>query len=227
MYYSTNNLDCLNHIYTIDTLTTGYALSFLNFIFFLSIFLAMLVIISKNPVISVLYLIGLFFNIACYLILMGISFIGLSYLLVYVGAVSILFLFILMLINVRVSELTTENTNSIPLILTIPIFFSYSVQYIWTTITLNTYGSNTYNNNALFNNLYNILFYTFKSNYEYDKTNNILYVTSNIWDGYISSTTHIASIGSIMYSSYSIWLLITSIILLLSMVGAIVITLKK
>jgi len=47
--------------------------------------------------------------------MLGINFIGLSYLLVYVGAVSILFLFILMLINVRISELVTENNNSIPL----------------------------------------------------------------------------------------------------------------
>jgi NADH-ubiquinone oxidoreductase chain 6 len=42
-------------------------------------------------------------------------FIGLSYLLVYVGAVSILFLFILMLINIRVSELIGDTNNNIPL----------------------------------------------------------------------------------------------------------------
>ena len=52
------------------------------------------------------------------------KFIGLSYLLVYVGAVSILFLFILMLINIRVSELISDTNNNIPLaILTIIGFF--------------------------------------------------------------------------------------------------------
>jgi NADH-ubiquinone oxidoreductase chain 6 len=40
-------------------------------------------------------------------------------------------------------------------------------------------------------------------------------------------STDIMSIGNIMYTSYSIWLLITSIILLLAMVGSIVITIKQ
>lgn len=43
----------------------------------------------------------------------------------------------------------------------------------------------------------------------------------------LAEATHISSIGDIMYSSYSIWLIITSIILLLAMVGAIVITIKQ
>jgi len=51
------------------------------------------------------------------------NFIGLSYLLVYIGAVSILFLFILMLINVRVSELQAETSNSLPLAIIIGICF--------------------------------------------------------------------------------------------------------
>jgi NADH-ubiquinone oxidoreductase chain 6 len=39
--------------------------------------------------------------------------------------------------------------------------------------------------------------------------------------------THITSLGNIMYTSYSMWLIISSIILLLGMVGAIVITVKQ
>jgi NADH-ubiquinone oxidoreductase chain 6 len=54
-----------------------------------------------------------------------------------------------------------------------------------------------------------------------------MFVTSKIWDGSLAETTHITSIGNIMYTSYSIWLIITSIILLLAMVGAIVITIKQ
>lgn len=56
--------------------------------------------------------------------MLGINFIGLSYLLVYVGAVSILFLFILMLINIRISELATENNNSVSLAVIIIGFVS-------------------------------------------------------------------------------------------------------
>jgi hypothetical protein len=68
-------------------------------------------------------------------------------------------------------------------------------------------------------------------------TNNLLYhfsikkkltnVTSVSWDGYLAETSHITSIGNILYGNYSIWLIITSIILLLAMVGSIVITLKE
>ena len=80
---------------------SGYSEISLDIVYVVAILLGTLVIISKNPIISVLFLIGLFLSISCYLILTGLNFIGLSYLLVYVGAVSILFLFILMLINVR------------------------------------------------------------------------------------------------------------------------------
>ena len=89
-----------------------------------------LVIISKNPIVSVLFLIGLFLSISTYLIIFGLNFIGLSYLLVYVGAVSILFLFILMLINVRISELLSNTSNSIPLAIIIAVSFNYPVYQI-------------------------------------------------------------------------------------------------
>lgn len=65
-------------------------------------------------IVAVLFLIGLFLNISGYLFLLGINFIAFSYLLVYIGAVSILLLFILMLINIRVAELSISNYNSIP-----------------------------------------------------------------------------------------------------------------
>jgi len=93
----------------------GFDVVFLYMITSISIFSGILIVITKNPIVSVLYLILLFSSISCYLIFIGIVFIGLSYLLVYVGAVSILFLFILMLINIRVSELIGDTNNNIPL----------------------------------------------------------------------------------------------------------------
>ena len=77
-----------------ETFTNGYRIEILNFVSVASIISGILVIISKNPIVSVLFLISLFLSISSYLIILGINFIGLSYLLVYVGAVSILFLFI-------------------------------------------------------------------------------------------------------------------------------------
>src|SRR6186713_686465 len=74
---------------------------------------------------DIISLMALFCGIAIYLILLGLTFIGLSYLIVYIGAVSILFLFILMLINIRTSELQSNNKNSIPLTIIIGVIISY------------------------------------------------------------------------------------------------------
>jgi NADH-ubiquinone oxidoreductase chain 6 len=65
----------------------------------------------------------LFCLVSTYLILVNLTFIGISYLLVYVGAVSILFLFILMLINIRISDLISNNNNYLPLAIFSIIFF--------------------------------------------------------------------------------------------------------
>src|SRR6201746_1256940 len=117
----------------------GYKDIFLDFLYVISIICGILVIISKNPIVSVLFLIGLFLSISCYLIMLGLNFIGLSYLLVYIGAVSILFLFILMLINVRISELLVDTSNSIPLAIIVGSFFNYFVNNVlpYTVIAFN------------------------------------------------------------------------------------------
>ena len=113
-----------------ETFINGYRSGILDFISLVSILSGILVIVSKNPIVSVLFLIGLFLSISCYLIVLVLNFIGLSYLLVYVGAVSILFLFILMLINVRISELLYDTSNSIPLVLLVILAFNYPVNNI-------------------------------------------------------------------------------------------------
>jgi len=105
-------------MYTLNEITfNGYSVYSLDLLYTMALILGIFVIISKNPIVSVLFLIGLFLSISCYLILTGLNFIGLSYLLLYIVAIWILFLFILMIINVRVSELFLDSINSIPLAL--------------------------------------------------------------------------------------------------------------
>lgn len=183
---------------------SGYNVLSLDLLYVISILFGILVIISNNPIISVLFLIGLFLSISCYLILTGLNFLGLAYLLVYVGAVSILFLFILMLINVRISDLAIDSLNSIPLAVLLGSFFNFAVNNVLPYMMVT------------FNNLL----------YHINTVTKLANVTSMSWDGYLAETSHITSIGNILYGNYSIWLIITSIILLLAMVGAIVITLK-
>jgi NADH-ubiquinone oxidoreductase chain 6 len=145
----------MNHLFTIDELyTSGFQTSALDIVSLFIILCGVLIIISKNPIISVLFLIGLFGGVASYLILLGLNFIGYSYLIVYIGAVSILFLFILMLINIRISELQSNTKNSIPLALFIGIFFNYSLFQIL-PYDIAILNNNNYINNILYNILLN------------------------------------------------------------------------
>ena len=216
----------MDYLYILnETYTNGYRVETLDILSIIAIFCGILVIISKNPIVSVLFLIGLFLSIASYLILLGLNFIGLSYLLVYVGAVSILFLFILMLINVRISELLSNTSNSIPLAIFISISISYPVYVVlpYCIVVVQDYLLNI--KNTISYAYYFICNILKVSGVELDN-GKIYYVTSKIWDGNLWETSHITTIGNILYTSYSIWLILTSIILLLAMVGAIVITIK-
>ena len=200
------------NMYVNQLIFNGFMVEFLDIIAIISFLSAILTIIAKNPIVSVLHLISLFGNISIYLILVGIVFIGISYLLVYVGAVSILFLFILMLINIRVSELINDTNNNIPLaVLAIIILFVPLSSLLPTNVT-----SSSTSNFEINNTVSNVI----------DKEQ-LLYVSSNNWDGTIVDIYDIISIGNIMYTSYSVWLILTSIILLLAMVGSIVITIKS
>lgn len=210
----------------------GSNIMFVYIISIISIFLGIYVIISKNPILSVLFLIGLFSSVAVYLIVIGLHFIGLSYLLVYIGAVSILFLFILMLINVRISELVTDNKNSIPLAILILLLFNYSINDV---IPYSVSIFDIMNNHIIyyiysfFQNsvLYNTINSSSKSLLEYILLTNLGSVKTESWEGMLVHITHIASLGNILYTNLFILFIITSLILLLAMVGAIIITINK
>lgn len=166
-----SNLYILNEI-----ITNALNYNFLNVISIISILSGIFVIISRNPIVSVLFLIGLFLTIACYLMILGINFIGLSYLLVYVGAVSILFLFILMLINVRISELVANSSNSIPLAVMIGIFFNLSLSNLFPYKFNLEIGLNKY-------------FYTEM----YSISNNISYILNNFNNLYSNELSFVTS----------------------------------
>lgn len=216
----------------LDFVSNGYKSESLDVFSVIALIFGTIVIIIKNPIGSLMCLIGLFGAISVYLIIIGLNFIGFSYLIVYIGAVSILFLFILMLINIRNSELLSNNGNSIPLALIIIILLNYawfqlSPQYI-------TYFENS--DDLITNSIYTTIIHEFINNWNSifesslstvnKNTTDIMFVTSNNWDGFIAETSHISAIGMILYTVYNMWLLLASIILLLAMVGAIIITVK-
>ena len=216
----------MNNIYILnEIITNSQNYNILNLVSLLSILSGILVITSKNPIVSVLFLIGLFLTIASYLMMLGVNFIGLSYLLVYVGAVSILFLFILMLINVRVSELVLNSRNSILLAIMIGIFFNLALNKVFfygssleSNSSENNYIDTHYTSNPLDNMIGGLYNYY---------NNKLSFVTSSLWDGKLAETFHITSIGNIIYTNFPLWLILTSIILLLAMIGSILITIKQ
>ncbi|MFZ4862710.1 NADH-quinone oxidoreductase subunit J [Sphingobacterium sp. Mn56C] len=76
-------------------------MSIFYFVAFLSIFFALMTIFTKNPVHSVLYLVITFFTFTIHYILLNAQFLAVVNFIVYMGAIMVLFLFVLMLLNLN------------------------------------------------------------------------------------------------------------------------------
>ena len=171
---------------------------------YLHIILCMLLFISglkvafsTNPVESVLFLILAFCNAGAILILFNIEFLGLIFIIVYVGAIAVLFLFVIMMLNVKIYEnvlfeLLTKNNHSI-------IFIFFLVYFIF--IILFTYIKSIFYSNVLVQN-------NFISKFSVDNLNNI------------------DVLGQILYNYYLSCFLLAGLILLVSLIGAVVLTLR-
>ena len=96
---------------------------------FIAVISAIMVTVSKNTVHSVFFLILDFISISCLFIMIGAEFLGMIMLIVYVGAVAVLFLFVVMMLNVAQQKnqwfASEENSKHIPvgLIISTIIFF--------------------------------------------------------------------------------------------------------
>ena len=102
---------------------------FLYFFYSIAIISAIMVTVSKNTVHSVFFLILDFISISCLFIMIGAEFLGMIMLIVYVGAVAVLFLFVVMMLNVAQQKnqwfSAKESSKHIPvgLIISVIIFF--------------------------------------------------------------------------------------------------------
>ncbi len=156
---------------------------------------AIMVTVSKNTVHSVFFLILDFISISCLFIMIGAEFLGMIMLIVYVGAVAVLFLFVVMMLNVAQQKnqwlLSEDSSGHIPigLIISILIFFELII-----VIGGWKYKPDLFNSNNL---------------YTSDEVSN----------------TH--SLGQVLYTDYIHVFQISGMILLISMIGAIVLTFRK
>ena len=92
---------------------------FFYFFSIIAIFSSLMVITSRNTVNSVFFLILDFISVGCLFIMVGAEFLGMMMLIVYVGAVAVLFLFVVMIMNVSEQKLSwlrgTRKSNHIPI----------------------------------------------------------------------------------------------------------------
>ena len=211
---------------------------FIDILAFGALLSSVLVITSKNPVIAVIFLISVFVNPAGYLILLGIGFIGISYIIVYVGAIAVLFLFVIMLLNIRLSDILeagSQYTKNIPLALAIGLLFIYE---IFTIIPFRVNDVSLISSLLSLITNFNGLLLNFDISSSVPLANpgavgegvaNVVYNTINpiLADTTFTGFLQVQAIGQSLYTFGAYWLIITSVILLLAMVAPIFISKKN
>lgn len=191
---------------------------------------SIMVITAKNPVISVLFLIAVFVNVAGYLCLLGVAYLGLVYLIVYVGAIAILFLFVIMMLNLRLVELVEtgqEYTKNLPMGAFLGSLFFFELLSILPVSYHD--GGSLHMSLSVFNWLNTTLLGISDSgagsitDAGLGSTQGVhTAFNSSVSDSTMTAFTQIESIGQGLYTYASLWLVIASVIFLLAMVGPIV-----
>jgi NADH:ubiquinone oxidoreductase subunit 6 (subunit J) len=81
------------------------------------------VVFSRNPIFSILFLVFSFSNASCLLFLFNFEFLPISFLIIYVGAIAVLFLFVLMMLNIKLAELNDIYSNFLPFTIFLALAF--------------------------------------------------------------------------------------------------------
>ena len=166
---------------------------FFYFFSIIAIFSSLMVITSRSTINSVFFLILDFISIGCLFIMVGAEFLGMILLIVYVGAVAVLFLFVVMMLNIaeqKQSWFIGKQSNHLPtgLIVSTLIFLE-------------------------------LLVVVGGWKYKEDVMSSSTLILSDV------SNTH--QLGLVMYTDYILYFQLAGIILLLSMIGAILLTFRE
>ena len=186
----------------------------LNISFFLLtlfiIFSAICIIISKNPVHSVFYLVLVFILTTVLFLLLKVEFIALLFLIVYVGAIIVLFLFVIMMLNVRIIEINERIVSYIPIAFII-IFIFFIL--LFSLLIINFIPEVSKTNLHFLSIISKFLNYFFYTNISYFNFFNL------------TSYTDLNLIGFVLYTEYIYIFLLAGVVLFIAMVGSIVLTL--
>jgi NADH-quinone oxidoreductase subunit J len=168
----------------------------LFYLFSLSLIVcAFMVIVAQHPVFSLLFLVGSFLFSAFLLFILECEFLALLFIVIYVGAVAVLFLFAIMMLE---SKFTNLSKNSIK---HLPVGFIFSIILL---LPLLREISVNFEKNVYFNSFY------------LNKYQN--------WFDLIDSITDVESYGQILYSYFVLQFLISGLILLLVLIGVVYLT---
>ncbi len=165
-----------------------------------------LVIQARNPVHSVLFLVLVFFNAAGLLVLLGLDFFALMFLVVYVGAIAVLFLFVVMMLNIRIAEISEKRLRYLPVGGVLGLLFLLEICILI--------------DNDLIPLAKNSLFTAELPGY----ATNFSFIN---WQTYTHTSHTIEALGNLLYTYYFGFFIIASLILLVAMIGAIVLTMQK
>lgn len=163
----------------------------------LAIISALMVISLANAVYSVLFLIIVFCNVASLLLLSGVEFLAFILLIVYVGAIAVLFLFVVMMLNIKTSSFRSSIWSCIP------VSFIISLSFILQLA-------------CVLNPNFEVV------NFSYNN-----FLDWNNWVHKNSNLNNIEVVGSVLYTKYSFIFLTSGFILLIAMIGAIALTMHQ
>jgi len=163
------------------------------FLFCLIIINSSIIIFSTNSVHSVLFLILNFVLSSFIVLLFEREFLALSFLIIYVGAISILFLFVIMMLDTKAINYKKDIVKYFPIGFLICAVFILEISYVF----INNFLYNSYNNTFFFNEYIN-------------------------WYTKLDVISDILIIGNVMYTHFVIQFLIAGLILLLAVVSVIV-----
>ena len=172
---------------------------FFYFFSFVLITSALMIILSQNSVYSVLFLVLSFVSSSSILFLLECEFISLLFIIIYVGAIAVLFLFVVMMLDIKTVYLSKDSLKYFPFGSFIGVVFLIEILLL---VPQTFEKTNPYSNSFLSN----------------------LYVD---WFNKLEYFTEIMSIGHILYTDYIIQFLLSGNILLLAVIGPVTLTFTR
>jgi len=182
------------------------------------IFSAIRVVNTRNPIHSVLFLILVFISVACLLVLINVELFPLIYLVVYVGAVAVLFLFIIMMI--RIKEDNFRYFYARWRFLEIFLWVSCGFLIFFYCVNIHTFGVESYIHFVHICEFMTGQWRKVISAYSFDQ----FFVT--MWVNGVDSGSEFVKLGVLLFREYFVCFLLAGLILLLALVGSIILTIS-